>query len=106
MPFCPTERFSRDSKNICYRAFHRFGHAKFPDDGSILGSSQFSKLLQLPPKILLDLKNNHLDSLVKIGDTLCTIIKTLKIYLGSISSLFYEQLFCQFPFTKKMQHKM
>jgi hypothetical protein len=24
-----------------YRAFHRFGQAKFPDGGSILGSSQF-----------------------------------------------------------------
>jgi len=41
-----------------YRAFHRFGQAKFPDadGGSILGSSQFSILHQLPPKRLLDSK--------------------------------------------------
>jgi len=38
----------------CYRAFHRLEQAKFHDGGSILGLSQFSKLLQLPPKILLD----------------------------------------------------
>jgi len=25
-----------------YRAFHRFGQAKFPDGGSVLGSSQLS----------------------------------------------------------------
>jgi len=33
-----------------YRAFHRYGQAKFPDGGSVLGSSQFSVLPQLPPK--------------------------------------------------------
>jgi len=33
-----------------YRAFHRFGQAKFPDGGSVLGSSQFSVLPQLPQK--------------------------------------------------------
>jgi len=33
-----------------YRAFHRFGQDKFPDGGSILVSSQFSALPQLPPK--------------------------------------------------------
>jgi len=27
-----------------YRAFHRFGQAKFPDGGSVLGLSQFSIL--------------------------------------------------------------
>jgi len=27
-----------------YRASHRFGQAKFPNDGLVLGSSQFSKL--------------------------------------------------------------
>ncbi len=32
----------------CYRAFHQFGQAKFPDNGSILGSSQFS-ILPLQP---------------------------------------------------------
>jgi len=30
-----------------YRAFHRFGQAKFPNGGSVLGSSQFSVLPQL-----------------------------------------------------------
>jgi hypothetical protein len=34
-----------------YRTFHGFGQAKFPDDGLALGSSQFSVLPQLPPKI-------------------------------------------------------
>jgi len=36
-----------------YRAFHRFGQAKFPDGGLDLGSSQFSILPQLPPKTML-----------------------------------------------------
>ena len=39
-----------------YRAFHRFGQAKFPDGGSVFGSSQFSILSQLPSKMLLDSK--------------------------------------------------
>jgi len=34
-----------------YRAFHGFGQAKFADGGSILGSSQFTQLPQLPLKI-------------------------------------------------------
>jgi len=33
-----------------YRAFHGFGQAKFPDGGSVLGSSQVSILPQLPQK--------------------------------------------------------
>jgi len=44
-----------------YRAFHRFAQAKFPDGGSILGTSQFSMLPQLPPKILLDSKVVKID---------------------------------------------
>jgi hypothetical protein len=36
-----------------YRAFQAFGQAKFPDGGSILGSSQFSILPKLRPKIQL-----------------------------------------------------
>jgi hypothetical protein len=39
-----------------YRAFLGFGQDKFPNSGSVLGSSQFSILPQLPPKILLDSK--------------------------------------------------
>jgi len=37
-----------------YRAFHGFGQAKFPDGGSVLGWIQFSILLQLPPKMMLN----------------------------------------------------
>ena len=44
------------SNYTSYRAFHRFGQAKFPNGGLILGSSQFSIVPQLPPKILLDSK--------------------------------------------------
>jgi len=33
-----------------YRAFHGFGQAKLPNGGSVLGSSQFSVILQLPSK--------------------------------------------------------
>jgi len=45
-----------------YRAFHRFGQAKFPDGGSVLGSSQFSILPQLPLKNVLGLKVVKIDS--------------------------------------------
>ena len=51
---------------VLHRAFPRFGQAKFADGGSILGSSQFSQLPQLPLKTTLNfkkgqnrLKNNH-----------------------------------------------
>jgi len=37
-----------------YKAFHRLKQYKFPDGGSVLGSSQFSILPQLPPNILLN----------------------------------------------------
>jgi len=43
-------------QNCTERAFHGFGKAKFLDGGSVMGSSQFSMLPQLPPKIQLDLK--------------------------------------------------
>jgi len=39
-----------------YRASHGLGQAKFLDGGSVLGSSQFFKLPQLPLKMMLDLK--------------------------------------------------
>jgi len=51
----PTEKFIANT----YRAFHR--QAKFPDGGSILGSSQFSVLPQLPPKMMLSLKEAKID---------------------------------------------
>jgi len=38
------------------RVFHRFGQAEFPDNGSVLGSSQFSILPPLPQKIMLNSK--------------------------------------------------
>jgi len=48
---------------------HGFGKAKFANGGSILGSSQFTLLSQLPLKTMHDIKsgqnqleNNHLDS--------------------------------------------
>jgi len=54
---------------LYYRAFHRFGQAKFPDGGSVLGSSQFSVLPQLPPKTMLSLKEVKID--LKISYSLC-----------------------------------
>jgi hypothetical protein len=39
-----------------YRAFYRFGQAKFAYVGLISSSSQFTLLPQLPPKMMLDLK--------------------------------------------------
>jgi hypothetical protein len=52
---------------LFYRAFHRFGQAKFPNGGSILGSNQFSILPQLPPKILLDSKVVKIDPKIIIS---------------------------------------
>jgi len=45
----------------CYKAFHGFGQAKFPDGGLVLDSSQFSILPQLPSKILLNSKVVKID---------------------------------------------
>jgi hypothetical protein len=50
----------------CYGAFHRFGQAKFPEGGSVLGSSQFSILPRLP---MLGLKVVKIDP--KISNSLC-----------------------------------
>jgi len=44
-----------------YGVFHKFGQAKFPDGGSVLGSSQFSVLTQLPLKTMLSLKEGKID---------------------------------------------
>ncbi len=47
---------------LCFnRAFHGFGQAKFPNCGSVFGSSHFSILPQLPPKILLNSKKVKID---------------------------------------------
>jgi len=48
--------------NFTYRAFHGFGQAKFADGSSVLGSSQFSILPQLPQKTMLGLKGVKIDS--------------------------------------------
>jgi len=50
-----------------YRAFHGFGQAKLPEGVSVLGSSQFSILPQLPPNILLDSKMVKIDSKIIIS---------------------------------------
>jgi len=52
-----------------YRSSHRFGQAKFPHGGSVLGSSQFPVLPRLPPKMMLGLKEVKIDS--KISNSLC-----------------------------------
>jgi len=52
-----------------YRAFQKFGQAKFPNGGSVLGSSQLSLLPQLPLKTMLGLKVVKIDS--KIINLLC-----------------------------------
>jgi len=52
----------------CYRAFHRFGHAKYAYGVSILGSSQFALPLQLPLKTTLNLK------MVKIGSKIIILL--------------------------------
>ncbi len=48
--------------HLPYRAFHRFGQAKFANGGSILGSSQFTLLPQLPLRMMLSLKVVRIDS--------------------------------------------
>ena len=60
------------------RDLDKLALVKLGYDGSVLGSSQFLLLPQLPQKMTLTLKvtqnlleNNHLDLLVKIRDTLC-----------------------------------
>jgi len=56
-----------------YRAFHGIGHAKLPDGGSVLHSSQFSILPRAPAASKDNAqfksdqnrpKNNHLASLI------------------------------------------
>jgi hypothetical protein len=43
--------------------------AKFPDGGLVLGSSQFSVLPQLPPKMMLGLKEEKIG--LKISNSIC-----------------------------------
>jgi len=75
-----------------YRAFHRFGQATFPDGGSILGSSQFSLLPQLPQKMMFGLKGVKIDS--KKSNSCCNLNRwhTLKIFLNEESLRFFNVL--------------
>jgi len=43
------------------KVFYGFGQTKFPNGGLVLGSSQFSIMPQLPPKIMLDSKLVKID---------------------------------------------
>jgi len=54
-------------KKMFYRAFHGFGQAKFSYNGSILGSSQFASLPQLPLKLMLHLKVVKINSKIIIS---------------------------------------
>jgi len=51
------------------KAYHGFGHAKFPDSGSVLGLSLFSILPHLPLKMMVGLKVVKINS--KISNSLC-----------------------------------
>ncbi len=65
-----------------YRVFPRFGQAKFPYGSSVLGSSQFSILPQLPPKILLNSKVVKIDP--KIIISLCLSKSVTHFVAGKI----------------------
>jgi hypothetical protein len=58
--------------NNTYRAFRGFGQAKFPDGGSVLGSSQVILLSKLPLNSTLDLK------VVKIASKLIILLTLYK----------------------------
>jgi len=47
--------------------FHTFGQAKFAYGRSVLGSSQFTLLPQIPLKMMLDLKVVKIDSKIIIS---------------------------------------
>jgi hypothetical protein len=52
---------------LIYRAFHRFGQAKFAYGGLVLGSSQFAPQPQLPLKMMLGLKVVKIDRKIIIS---------------------------------------
>jgi len=64
-----------------YRAFHRFGKAKFPNGGLVLGSNQFSILPQLPPKIMLYSKVVKIDPKIITNVSNFAQIKALRSIL-------------------------
>jgi len=47
--------------------FHQFGQAKFPNGGSVLGSSQISILPLLPLKMMAGLEVDKIDSKIIIS---------------------------------------
>ena len=59
--------FIRPGNSSSYRAFHRFGQAKFAYGGPVLGSSQFSPLPQLAQKMTLASKVVKFDSEIIIS---------------------------------------
>jgi len=56
----PDYFFALQTAHDTYRAFHRFGQAKFPNGGLVLGSSKFSVQPQLPPEMMLSQKRSKL----------------------------------------------
>ncbi len=75
--------WSSHSMVLYYKAFHRLKQYKFPDGGSVLGSSQFSILPQLPPNILLNSK------VVKINPKIIILLRKSK----SMTHLVLEEVF-------------
>jgi len=65
----------------CFRVFHGFGKAiKFANGGSILGSSQFALLPQLPLKQCLIFKK-----VVQIDSNIITLLQKSKSEIHSVS---------------------
>ncbi len=84
--------YIQPSKNVSYREFNGFGQAKFPDGGSILGSSQFSILPQLPQKMMLGLKVVKIDSKISNLRESVTYSVDHKKYLFTFSYCFSPDL--------------
>jgi len=67
LPFLYSWRFLWLAWFTTYRAFRGLGKAKFADGGSILSSSQFSLLTQMPLKTMLNLKVVKINSKIIIS---------------------------------------
>jgi len=85
------ESRERQKEGSTYRTIHRFGQAKFPDGGSAFGSSQFSILPQLPPKMMLGLKEVKIHS--KISNAFCSS----KIVTHSVPFIAFYILYQEWP---------
>jgi hypothetical protein len=75
--------FLHNTRDISYIAVHRFGQAKFAESGLILGSSQFTQLLQQPLKTTLNLKK------VKINFKIIILLYESKSMTRSVANVFY-----------------